>query len=77
MDLSDVRSSSNRGRGEGEVFKGVGLVGNYVVLYVTSCIYIYIYISYVFCCVYIYIYLDIQTIFLGFRVSWGLAYPIS
>ena len=73
MDLSDVRSSSNRG--EGEVFKGVGLVGNYVVLYVTSCIYIYIY--HMCFVVYIYIYLDIQTIFLGFRVSWGLAYPIS
>ena len=40
-----------------------GLVGNYVVLYVTS----YIYISYVFCCVCMYIYIFIFIFIFIFR----------
>ena len=86
MDLSDDRSASNRGRGAGEVFKGVGscrelcsIVCYIIYIYhmcfvVCVCIYIYLYL---YLDLYLYLYLDIQTIFLGFRVSWGLAYPIS
>ena len=58
MDLSDDRSFSNRGRGAGEVFKGVGSCRELcsIVCYI---IHIYIYISYVFCCVCMCIYINI------------------
>ena len=59
MDLSDDRSFSNRGRGAGEVFKGVGSCRELcsIVCYIIH-IYIYIYhMCFVVCvCVYIYIY---------------------